>query len=147
MRGLALQMCIRQQVLARPQRLVEAILEVGLVVICSSDNADQLHLQQPLRNDSHATRSMKSLSTKSTSRQPRISVTAAPENRIVQDDDKTRMIASASSLMSKSAHRFRFVNSNVDGALEELVVAAGDDDEPDGCGADMRTNITLFGHK
>lgn len=90
---------------------------------------------------------MKSLSTKSTSLQPRISVTAAPENRIVQDDDKTRMIASASSLMSKSAHRFLFVNSNVDGALEELVAGDDDDDELDGCGADMRTNITLFGQK
>lgn len=56
MRGLALQMCIRQQVFARPQRLVEAILEVRLVVICDQVHevlVHQVHIS-PAENFSHS---------------------------------------------------------------------------------------------
>lgn len=58
-------------------------------------------------------KSIKSLSMSSWSLQPRISVTAVPQKRILRDGDKMRIIASANSVMRRSAHRFLFVNSKV----------------------------------
>ena len=74
-------------------------------------------------------RSMRSLSTSSSSRQPRSSVTAFPQYHTWHASERTKMMVSLSSVTSRSAHRLRFVNSNtgisfvgLSGALPPLLL-------------------------
>ena len=53
-----------------------------------------------------------SVSMTSSSRQPSNSTAAAPQYRTSPEFERTRMMVPASSVTSRSAHFFRFVNSN-----------------------------------
>src|ERR1700733_3587696 len=55
---------------------------------------------------------IKSPSTRSSSLQPSSSVTPAPQNKTRHSKERTRMIASASSAIKRSAYFLRLVNSN-----------------------------------
>lgn len=55
----------------------------------------------------------------SASDQPRSSETARPQNQIFALLERTKMIASESSCIRRSAHLFLFVNSNAVGVGEE----------------------------
>lgn len=65
----------------------------------------------------------------SASDQPRSSETARPQNQILASFERTKMMASESSCIRRSAHRFLFVNSKV--------VGDGEDEDFD-AEADMR---------
>src|ERR1700733_2511166 len=83
-------------------------------------------------------RSSRSTSMSSSSFQPRISFTAVPQKRILQVGDKTKAIASGSSVIRSSAHRFLFVNSNVGTGFW----AEGARDDSEGT-VDIRSRKTL----
>src|SRR5882757_958244 len=72
------------------------------------------------------TKLTRSLSISSASRQPSSSDTALEQNRTLHSLESTKIIASDSSCIKRSAQRFRLVNSNVDGKeLVELEVVVG----------------------
>lgn len=73
------------------------------------------------RDGLRLTSSVKKRSMSSASDQPRISVTARPQNHILASAERTKMIASESSCMRRSAQRFLFVNSKVARKADEDV--------------------------
>ena len=110
---LALHTCICEQRATGVYALLELVAEAGTIVHCRTTSMSHANHSATINlGDLPFMRSVMSPSTSSSSVHPRRSSTAAPQYHTLHAGDRTRTIASRSSVTSRSAHRLRLeVNS------------------------------------